>query len=133
MADTNKTKAAPSPEELLIQKDAEITALKAENEAQTAAIQKKEELYSASAEELEALRKEVNELRAAAKAEAKPAKVVPGVKFEFEGSNYKFKDTAPKSIRIDGVAKSQKDIAADEEILLQLVASNSGLIEKIYE
>lgn len=133
MADTNK-KAAPSPEELLLQKDTELAALKEQLQAQTEAIQAKEELYSASQEELEALRNQVNELRSAAKdATAKPAKPVPGVKFEFEGLKYKFKDNAPKSIRIDGVVKSQKELAADEETLLQLVASNSGLIEKIYE
>ena len=63
---------------------------------------------------------------------AKPGKKTPGLEFEFEGQNFKFKDSAPKVINIDGGRKlSQKQIIADEDILLQLVGGNSGLIIKI--
>ena len=56
---------------------------------------------------------------------------VPGEKFTFNGEKYQFTDEAPKFIRIDGVARSQKEIIKDEDALLQLVAGNSSLIQKI--
>lgn len=135
----NNTNATPSPEELLLKREKDVTAREEavaakekEFEAQALEIQKKEELYAAYPSELEALRKEVEDLRAELeKAQVAPAKVVPGVEFKFEGQSYKFKDSAPKSIRIDGVVKTQKELAKDEESLLQLIGGNSGLIEKI--
>ena len=56
---------------------------------------------------------------------------VPGEKFTFNGEKYQFTDEAPKFIRIDGVSRSQKEIIKDEDALLQLVAGNSSLIQKI--
>lgn len=61
----------------------------------------------------------------------KPGKKTPGLEFKFEGQDFKFKDSAPKVINIDGRKLSQKQIIADEDILLQLVGGNSGLIIKI--
>ena len=142
----NNTKATPSPEELLIQRESDVTARETsvkeredalllkeqEFETKTLEIQNKEELYSANESELETLRAEVEEMRSELeKAQAAPAKVVPGLKFEFEGESYKFRDKAPKSIRIDGLVVKQKDLIKDKDSLLQLVAGNSGLIEKI--
>ncbi len=135
----NNTNATPSPEELLLKREQEVTAREEavaakekEFEAQAVEIQKKEELYAAYPSELEGLRKEVEELRAELdKVQVAPAKVVPGVEFKFEEQSYKFKDSAPKSIRIDGVVKTQKELAKDKESLLQLIGGNSGLIEKI--
>lgn len=51
--------------------------------------------------------------------------------FSFGGEDYKFTDDAPKSIRIDGQILTQKQIIESEELLLQLVAGESSLIEKI--
>lgn len=149
----NQNTATPSPEELLLKREADVTAREkaaeklerdlsareedvnakaAANAALAIEIQAKEELYSAAPEELEVLRNEVKTLRLQlAKAEDAPAKKTPGEKFKFEGVAHKFKDSAPKSIRIDGVVKTQKELVKDENALLQLVAGNSGLIEKI--
>lgn len=54
----------------------------------------------------------------------------PGLKVKFEGVEYQFAENAPKSIRIDGKVLTQKEIAADEEILLQLIGGGSSLIKK---
>ncbi|EKB60754.1 hypothetical protein [Bergeyella zoohelcum] len=52
------------------------------------------------------------------------------VSFEFNGEFYVFADHAPQLIRIDGQVLTQEEIVQDEELLLQLVAGNSSLIEK---
>lgn len=145
--------ATPSPEELLTQREADVSAREkaaenrekeiatreeevaskaTENAALAVELQAKEELYSAAPEELETLRNEVKTLRAElAKAEDAPAKKTPGEKFKFDEVPHKFKDSAPKSIRINGVVMTQNEIIEDENALLQLVGGNSGLIEKI--
>lgn len=51
--------------------------------------------------------------------------------FTFEGSTYRFAADAPTLIRIEGSVKTQEEILADEDLLLQLVAGGSSLIEKI--
>lgn len=84
----------------------------------------------AKQQELDAREKSLDE-RELALETAKPGKKTPGLEFEFEGQNFKFKDSAPKVINIDGRKLSQKQIIADEDILLQLVGGNSGLIIKI--
>lgn len=56
--------------------------------------------------------------------------VVEGLDFEFNGEKYKFRDDAPQKIRIFGQVMSQEEIVKDEDLLLQLVAGESSLIEK---
>lgn len=51
--------------------------------------------------------------------------------FTFEGSTYRFAADAPKLIRIEGSVKTQEEILEDEDLLLQLVAGGSSLIEKV--
>lgn len=54
----------------------------------------------------------------------------PGEAFEFRGVKYKFRDTAPRSIRYNNVVYTQRELIEDENILLQLVGGNSSLITK---
>ncbi len=61
----------------------------------------------------------------------KVSKPEPGLEFEFEGEKYGFLDTAPKKISINGKGYSQKEIAENAELALQLIGGNSGLIVKI--
>lgn len=58
-------------------------------------------------------------------------KPVPGLKFTFRGRAYKFTDDAPKSILFNGNVVTQKQLAEDEESLLQLIGNRSGLIQEI--
>lgn len=53
------------------------------------------------------------------------------VKFSFEAEEYAFVKDAPKLIRVFGRVMSQKQIAQDEDIILQLVVGKSNLIEKV--
>lgn len=62
--------------------------------------------------------------------ETKPAEQ-KATTFEFDGVNYRFADHAPQLIRINGGIKTQQAIANNEELLLQLVAGGSGLVERI--
>lgn len=58
-------------------------------------------------------------------------KVETPLEFTFGGEKYKFVENAPQLIRINAVAKTQKEIAQDEDLLLQLVGGKSNLIQKI--
>ena len=92
------------------------------------ALFKQEEKETALAEREAAIVEREAELQSAAPVSQQS---VPGEKFTFNGEKYQFTDEAPKFIRIDGVARSQKEIIKDEDALLQLVAGNSSLIQKI--
>lgn len=58
-------------------------------------------------------------------------KVTPGLAFTFEKQKYKFADSAPKKLRIAGQKLTQKEIAANDELLLDLIGGNSALIQKL--
>jgi hypothetical protein len=68
---------------------------------------------------------------AALKGTGKKTEPRVGLGFKFEDQDYKFLDSAPDLIRVDGKTLSQKEISEDEEILLHLIGGNSGLIKKI--
>ena len=51
--------------------------------------------------------------------------------FEFEGEKYAFADDAPELILLNGKGVSQKEIAKDEDLKLQLIGGKSSLIIKI--
>lgn len=55
----------------------------------------------------------------------------PGLEFEFEDEPYKFTDSAPKVIKVNGKAYTQKQIAEDDDLALQLIGGKSSLIIKI--
>ena len=65
------------------------------------------------------------------KAGKKSGESEPGLEFEFEEELYKFTDSAPKLIKVNGKAYSQKQIAEDYDLALQLIGGKSSLIIKI--
>lgn len=80
------------------------------------------------AKELDKKEKELTKKSAAPKS----VKPEPGLEFEFEDNQkYKFEDWAPQKISINGKGYSQKEIAENEDLALQLIGGNSGLIIKI--
>ena len=50
--------------------------------------------------------------------------------FEFEGEKYQFSESAPQHILLNGKGVSQKEIAKDDELKLQLIGGNLSLIIK---
>ncbi|WP_312390847.1 hypothetical protein [Chryseobacterium sp.] len=84
----------------------------------------------AKQEELEAREKAVEEKELALKG-AKPAEKTVGLEFEFEEEKYKFVDSAPQLISINRKGYSQKEIADDADLALQLIGGKSSLIIKI--
>ncbi len=64
------------------------------------------------------------------KSEVKSEKKSDPVSFEFEGEKYQFSASAPQSILLNGKGVSQKEIAKNDELKLQLIGGNSSLIIK---
>lgn len=81
--------------------------------------------FETSKADLEAREKALEE-----KAEVKSEKKVDPVTFEFEGEKYQFTASAPQHILLNGKGVSQKEIAKDDELKLQLIGGNSSLIVK---
>ncbi|MDR2205770.1 MAG: hypothetical protein LBE36_06420 [Flavobacteriaceae bacterium] len=141
MSNKKEISDALTPEEIEA-KYAELDAMQAQLDEHQAAIdaeiaaqeEKSAELADLAAA-LEQKEKDLEEREAAVlTAEAKTSEVKkpePGKKFTFEGVEYKFKDSSPKKIRVNGSVKTQAQLVKDEDALLQLVGGNSGLIEKI--
>tara|TARA_R110002096_G_C14661308_1_gene727999 strand:+ start:4837 stop:5307 length:471 start_codon:yes stop_codon:yes gene_type:complete len=48
------------------------------------------------------------------------------------GLSFRFKQSAPKALNIDGVSRKTSDLIEDEEVMLELVNGNSNFIEQIY-
>lgn len=61
----------------------------------------------------------------------KESKPEPGLEGEFEEETYKFLDSAPKVISINGKGYTQQEIFDDPDLALVLIGGNSGLIIKI--
>lgn len=123
-----------APEVLLNQRKAELDEREAAIVEKEIALSVKEaELDGREAElkqfQTDLLEKEKNLLAKQPIAEKLEAKKEP-VSFEFNGASYVFADHSPELIRIDGQVLTQEEIVQDEELLLQLVAGNSSLIEK---
>lgn len=55
----------------------------------------------------------------------------PGYEFKFREEDYKFADDAPEKILFSGIGITQKELAEDQDALVQLIGSGSSLIEKI--
>ena len=64
------------------------------------------------------------------KSEVKSEKKSDPVSFEFEGEKYQFSESAPQSILLNGKGVSQKEIAKNDELKLQLIGGNLSLIIK---
>ena len=126
MAKENTQEATPLTEEQLLEKEKSLAA-REEAVAKKEAELKTQETGLVTREE--AVAKKEAEI-ASQKADEEEKKQ-PGREFEFEGESYKFKDSAPKKIRMDGKVFSQAEIIKDKSKLLQLVGGNSGLIQKV--
>ena len=133
-----KDKATPLTEEQLLSKEAELNAKETElNERETALAEKETALIETektlNSKETELADREIalSEREKALPAEEVEEAPEPGLEFNFEDGKYKFHDSAPKSILFNGKAYTQKQLAKDEDILLQLVGGKSGLIQKL--
>lgn len=101
-------------------------------EKETDLAEKEDALLSKEIELNEKAAKLKKKERELAKKSATPeeSKPEPGLEFEFEGENYKFLDSAPKVISINGKGYTQKEISESEDLALELIGGNSGLIIK---
>lgn len=139
-------KAVPLTEEQLIEKEAalkvaeqklsedqekfvlEQNKFEEEKEAfenEKAQFEEEKAAFETAKANLEAREKALEE-----KAEVKSEKKVDPVIFEFEGEKYQFTASAPQHILLNGKGVSQKEIAKDDELKLQLIGGNSSLIVK---
>ncbi|MDY3327768.1 hypothetical protein PG299_08070 [Riemerella anatipestifer] len=132
------TPSAETPADGLIENKEDLTSIKNDLEAREAnvtarenAIAERENKVSTRENDLEAREANVTARENAIAQNPKYEKPKPGEKFDFGGSTYQFTEDAPLIIRIDGVPRTQKEIAAIEDLKLQLVAGNSSLIQKI--
>lgn len=123
-----------APEVLLNQRKAELDEREAAIVEKETALDEKEteinERERAVVEKESKLKDLEKKLKAKQPAVESVAKKKEPVSFEFNGASYVFADHSPELIRIDGQVLTQEEIVQDEELLLQLVAGNSSLIEK---
>ncbi|MDD1553141.1 hypothetical protein FO615_06060 [Riemerella anatipestifer] len=132
------TPSAETPADGLIENKEDLTSIKNDLEAREAnvtarenEITERENEVSTRENDLEAREANITARENAIAQNPKSEKPKPGEKFDFGGSTYQFTEDAPLIIRIDGVPRTQKEIAAIEDLKLQLVAGNSSLIQKI--
>ncbi|AZZ59701.1 hypothetical protein PG608_09035 [Riemerella anatipestifer] len=132
------TPSAETPADGLIENKEDLTSIKNDLEAREAnvtarenTIAERENKVSTRENDLEAREANITARENAIAQNPKSEKPKPGEKFDFGGSTYQFTEDAPLIIRIDGVPRTQKEIAAIEDLKLQLVAGNSSLIQKI--
>ncbi|MCW0520100.1 hypothetical protein [Riemerella anatipestifer] len=132
------TPSAETPADGLIENKEDLTSIKNDLEAREAnvtarenTIAERENKVSTRENDLEAREANITARENAIAQNPKSEKPKPGEKFDFGGSTYQFTENAPLIIRIDGVPRTQKEIAAIEDLKLQLVAGNSSLIQKI--
>jgi len=136
MSGTNK-KATPLTEEQLSEKDARLQELEDKLTADREALdQEKAEFESWKAEqeaELEKKKSDLDELEQTLLNTEGDENVLdepePGLEFKFEKDKFKFKDSAPKNLRIGGKTLSQEEIVKDKD-LLQIIIKTTH-IEKI--
>lgn len=154
MPEAKEKKATPLTEELLLQKGTELIAkeaklnsdikefedfqekvhqIKEDNDAREEAFQKDKADFESRVEEFNTREKDLNKKEkdlAKKSTTPKEFKSEPGLDGEFEGEEYKFLDSAPKIISINGKGYSQKEIFDNPELALELIGGNSGLIIK---
>jgi len=132
-------KAVPLTEEQLIERESalKIAEQKLSDDKENFVLEqnKFEEEKSALETAKSNLEKDKTDLKAREKAleqksEIKSEKKLTPVSFEFEGEKYQFSESAPQSILLNGKGISQKEIAKNDELKLQLIGGNSSLIIK---
>lgn len=136
MSGTNK-KATPLSEEQLSEKETLLQELEEKLTADREALdQEKAEFEAFKAEqkaELEKKKLDLDELEQTLLNTESEDNVVdepePGLEFKFEKNKFKFKDSAPKNLRISGKTLSQEEIVKDKELLQKIIKTTH--IEKI--
>ncbi len=133
MGKIDDTQTVPLTEEQLIEKEADLKIREqALVDGQEALVLEKNNLEEEKAsfekekEAFEIIKKDFDH-----KTQSKVVKKVAPIVFEFEGSKYQFSEKAPQSILLNGSGVSQKQIAKNDELKLQLIGANTGLIKKI--
>ncbi|MDD1596168.1 Rnase Y domain-containing protein [Riemerella anatipestifer] len=115
----------------ITERENEVSTRENDLEAREANVTARENEIAERENDLEAREANITARENAIAQNPKSEKPKPGEKFDFGGSTYQFTEDAPLIIRIDGVPRTQKEIAAIEDLKLQLVAGNSSLIQKI--
>jgi len=134
MGKDTKQEATPLTEEQLLEKETALNereevlnAKEKELEEKEIALNAREEALNAKEKELEEKETNLNELETdllASQGKEEPAEVVPGLEFTFEKEKYKFKDSAPKNLRIGGKKLSQDEIAKDKNLAAKIIKTN---------
>lgn len=112
----------------------ELEKVALELQEKEASLDEKEQILLSKEIDLNQKEKQLNKKekelakKSAAPKESKPE---PGLEGEFEGETYKFLDSAPKTISVNGKGYSQQEIFDDPDLALELIGGNSGLIVKI--
>lgn len=135
MSGTNKK--ASLTEEQLSEKEAQLQELEEKLNADREAFDKEKKEFDALKSKTEAdlaqQKSDLDELEkdllANTGAPEEVAEPEPGLEFKVEKENFKFKDSAPKNLRIGGKTLSQKEIVKDKEILQKVIKTSH--IEKI--
>ncbi|MGD1319539.1 hypothetical protein [Chryseobacterium sp. 2R14A] len=136
MTGTNK-KATPLTEEQLSEKEAQLQVLEAKLNTDREALDKEREEFDVLKSKTEAdlaqqksgLDELERDLLANTGAPEEVEEPEPGLEFKVEKENFKFKDSAPKNLRIGGKILSQKEIVKDKELLQKVIKTSH--IEKI--
>lgn len=102
-----------------------------EADIQTQEFDRRKEELDQREEALNKREQELNERESNLEASEKVVEQEPGLEFEFRKEKYKFTDDAPKNIRFGGLAYTQKEIAEEDDILVELIGGDSSLIEKL--
>lgn len=125
-------KAVPLTEEQLIEKEAalKVAEQKLSDDKEKFVLEQNKFEEEKAAFETDKANLEAREKALEEKAEVKSEKKVDPVAFEFEGEKYQFTASAPQHILLNGKGVSQKEIAKDDELKLQLIGGNSSLIIK---
>lgn len=125
-------KAVPLTEEQLIEKEAalKVAEQKLSDDQEKFVLEQNKFEEEKAAFETAKANLEAREKALEEKSEVKSEKKVDPVAFEFEGEKYQFTASAPQHILLNGKGVSQKEIAKDDELKLQLIGGNSSLIVK---
>jgi len=130
-------KATPLTEEQLSEKEVQLQEFEAKLNADREAFEKEKEDFETSKTEKEAeLEKQKTDLEELEKelmtnvgAPEEVDEPEPGLEFKVEKDNFKFKDSAPKTLNLGGKKLSQAEIIKDKALLQKIIKTSH--IEKI--
>lgn len=97
---------------------------------QLAAKKRREKNAKAAAKAAKA--KQAKEADAKAQAEKKPKKDTRPVYEDDRGLKFRFKESAPNTLNVDGKSTPISEIIKNDEVMLELVYGNSNYLEQIH-